>query len=235
MDPSRRRKTPTTAATTAATTLKPPRAAPRSPAPRRRRRRRQDQSHADPMSGDEESTHRTTQTGQHPPVTIGGVGRARGVLDFALGGNSGSGSAGAGGGVGQSTATSRGGGDGGSGRSAAAAADEEGLGLLRQQLSAVQRIRVEHERKDATIAALRLEVSDLVRERAGSAACGCCQRFMVPPPRGRKCFGGGREKGGQLRALEAVLCGWLLASCRWLALKTCWSLIRGAWCGVGVV
>lgn len=36
--------------------------------------------------------------------------------------------------------------------------DEEGLGLLRQQLSAVQRIRIEHERKDATIAALRLEV-----------------------------------------------------------------------------
>lgn len=40
----------------------------------------------------------------------------------------------------------------------AAGSDEEGLGLLRQQLSAVQRIRVEHERKDATIAALRLEV-----------------------------------------------------------------------------
>lgn len=36
--------------------------------------------------------------------------------------------------------------------------DEEGLGLLRQQLAAVQRIRMEHERKDATIAALRLEV-----------------------------------------------------------------------------
>ena len=42
--------------------------------------------------------------------------------------------------------------------STAAAAGEEGLRLLRQQLSAVQRIRVEHERKDATIAALRLEV-----------------------------------------------------------------------------
>lgn len=36
--------------------------------------------------------------------------------------------------------------------------DEEGLGLLRQQLSAVKRIRMEHERKDAAIAALRLEV-----------------------------------------------------------------------------
>lgn len=41
----------------------------------------------------------------------------------------------------------------------AASAGDEGLGLLRQQLSAVQRIRIEHERKDATIAALRLEVS----------------------------------------------------------------------------
>lgn len=38
------------------------------------------------------------------------------------------------------------------------ASDEEGLGILRQQLSAVQRIRIEHERKDAAIAALRLEV-----------------------------------------------------------------------------
>ena len=36
--------------------------------------------------------------------------------------------------------------------------DEEGLGLLRQQLSAVKRIRIEHERKDVAIAALRLEV-----------------------------------------------------------------------------
>lgn len=36
--------------------------------------------------------------------------------------------------------------------------DEEGLGLLRQQLLAVKRIRMEHERKDAAIAALRLEV-----------------------------------------------------------------------------
>ena len=38
------------------------------------------------------------------------------------------------------------------------ASDEEGLGVLRQQLSAVQRIRIEHERKDAAITALRLEV-----------------------------------------------------------------------------
>lgn len=38
------------------------------------------------------------------------------------------------------------------------ASDEEGLVILRQQLSAVQRIRIEHERKDAAIAALRLEV-----------------------------------------------------------------------------
>lgn len=38
------------------------------------------------------------------------------------------------------------------------ASDEEGLGILRQQLSAVQRIRIEHERKDAAIAALRMEV-----------------------------------------------------------------------------
>lgn len=36
--------------------------------------------------------------------------------------------------------------------------DEEGLGLLRQQLLAVKRIRMEHERKDTTIVALRLEV-----------------------------------------------------------------------------
>ncbi|CAM9947289.1 unnamed protein product, partial [Scytosiphon promiscuus] len=43
--------------------------------------------------------------------------------------------------------------------------DEEGLGLLRQQLSAVQRIRIEHERKDAAIAALRLEVSSLSQQR----------------------------------------------------------------------
>lgn len=57
-----------------------------------------------------------------------------------------------------STATSRGGGGDGGGSGRSAAADEEGLGLLRQQLSAVQRIRVEHERKDAAIAALRLEV-----------------------------------------------------------------------------
>ena len=40
------------------------------------------------------------------------------------------------------------------------ASDEEGLGILRQQLSAVQRIRIEHERKDAAIAALRLEVRE---------------------------------------------------------------------------
>ncbi|CAM9214290.1 unnamed protein product, partial [Phaeothamnion confervicola] len=33
--------------------------------------------------------------------------------------------------------------------------DEEGLRALRQQLAAVQRIRIEHERKDAIIAALR--------------------------------------------------------------------------------
>jgi hypothetical protein len=36
--------------------------------------------------------------------------------------------------------------------------DEGGLALLRQQLSAVQRIRVEHDRKDALITALREEV-----------------------------------------------------------------------------
>lgn len=40
--------------------------------------------------------------------------------------------------------------------------NDEGLGLLRQQLSAVQRIRIEHERKDTAIAALRLEVGGWV-------------------------------------------------------------------------
>eukprot|EP00752_Nemacystus_decipiens_P007392 g6611.t1 len=156
--PSRRRKNTTTAST--ATTLKPPQAAPRPPAPRRRQRGRQDRlSHTDLTSDDENRTHRTSHFGQHPSVTVmNGVGRARGILDFALGG-----SGGGGGGGGQSMATSHGG-DEGSVRSTAAA-DEEGLGLLRQQLSAVQRIRVEHERKDAAIAALRLEVSNLSRER----------------------------------------------------------------------
>lgn len=46
--------------------------------------------------------------------------------------------------------------------------DEEGLGLLRQQLSAVQRIRMEHERKDATIAALRLEVPFIPHFKVGA-------------------------------------------------------------------
>jgi hypothetical protein len=43
-------------------------------------------------------------------------------------------------------------------RSADEEGDEGGLALLRQQLSAVQRIRVEHDRKDALITALREEV-----------------------------------------------------------------------------
>lgn len=37
--------------------------------------------------------------------------------------------------------------------------EDEGLSILRQQLSVVQHIRMEHERKDAIIATLRLEVS----------------------------------------------------------------------------
>lgn len=127
---------------------------------------------------------------------MGGVGRARGVLDFALGGGGGGGAGGTGG-------------DGGSGRSAAA--DEEGLGLLRQQLSAVQRIRVEHERKDAAIAALRLEVS----ERGWPRRAGCCQprvAAFVPDRCHALCFvGEGKEgngkvrerRGARLRAFEA--------------------------------
>lgn len=124
---------------------------------------------------------------------MGGEGRARGVLDFALGGGGGGlGDVGAG----QSTSTSRGGGgDRGSGMSVA---DEEGLGLLQQQLSAVQRIRIEHERKDAAIAALRLEVS----VKSGGLEC-------LPSPRatggvsweaggtghGQRGTGSAREKG----------------------------------------
>lgn len=69
-----------------------------------------------------------------------------GALFSALGGG--------GGGMRRSVNASRGGGGWASGDGDG----EEGLGLLRQQLSAVQRIRMEHERKDATIAALRLEV-----------------------------------------------------------------------------
>lgn len=99
-----------------------------------------------------------------------GQGTARGILDFVLGGGSVGVSGSRGGGLRQSmTAMSAagtadawiGGGsgaDGDGGSAMMSGGDEEGLGLLRQQLSAVQRIRIEHERKDAAIAALRLEV-----------------------------------------------------------------------------
>lgn len=57
------------------------------------------------------------------------------------------------------------------------ASDEEGLGVLRQQLSAVQRIRIEHERKDAAIAALRLEVRQdapqVLLRKTEVCVCGC--------------------------------------------------------------
>lgn len=54
--------------------------------------------------------------------------------------------------------------------------DEEGLGLLKQQLSAVQRIRVEHERKESVIAGLRLEVR---RGRCGEG-CVCVVCVFTP-------------------------------------------------------
>lgn len=106
-------------------------------------------------------------------VGIGiGQGGARGILDFVLSAGSGSGSGSRGDGLQQSptamsaagTADAWIGGDGGAdgegegGGTKMSGGDEEGLGLLRQQLSAVHRIRIEHERKDAAIAALRLEV-----------------------------------------------------------------------------
>lgn len=139
----RRRQHPPTTTTATTTTLKPSRSTPR------RRRKQPRPSTPNPTSDDEEQeeTHPTVRrdaaaTMQQAEAGIG----ARRVLEFARGDAALRESAAAvSGGTAESWVSGGGGGD------------EEGLSLLRQQLSAVQRIRIEHERKDATIAALRLE------------------------------------------------------------------------------
>lgn len=187
-------------------------------------------------------------------------------MDFALGGGGSLGGVGVrvGASVGQSTATSRGdGGGGGDGRSGRSAPDEEGLGLLRQQLSAVQRIRIEHERKDATIAALRMEVS--VTGRAGGLAGCCCVCSFVRSfassgmyaswekgrgqesrryssrgwvPGGGRRAGGGRK--GQLRAKERMVgdqhacwLSWVLLNS--VVLASCRGVCAVVCCGVVLI
>ncbi|CAM9419672.1 unnamed protein product, partial [Ectocarpus sp. 6 AP-2014] len=142
---SRRRRQHPAITTTATTTSKPSRSTPR------RRRRQQRPPTPTPASDDEAQETRPTigrDAAAYMRQADAGIG-ARRVLEFARGDAALRESAAA---LSGGTAESWMSGSGGGG-------DEEGLGLLRQQLSAVQRIRIEHERKDATIAALRLEAS----------------------------------------------------------------------------
>ncbi|CAM9140621.1 unnamed protein product, partial [Pylaiella littoralis] len=213
----RRRKHRATATTATTATLK---LSSTPPAPRLRRRQRRPLQQPSPQQEHRYSlapNHRASDDDdaeQHQRQRIRrigiGQGTARGILDFVLGGGSVGVSGSRGGGLRQSmTAMSAagtadawiGGGsgaDGDGGSAMMSGGDEEGLGLLRQQLSAVQRIRIEHERKDAAIAALRLEVATLRQQKEEMLALhrersGEWTRLVKMEERCRRLEEGGRD------------------------------------------